>query len=713
MRCRQPAPNSLAFLTSTKDRYMLWFQFGPAAAGMLGGFALGVLTCILLARRRAGAVAPGLRVDERREDLATRLEAFKDIIDAAGIGTFFWDLKSDTVRWSGHHYTIFDWPVAAPDAPVSHAMFRDRLHPDDVAAVDAAIGDALRDGTGYQLRFRLCLPNARIRHVHGSGRVIFHKDGTPAGINGAVIDVSQAAEAQHATRQRELDFAAFAANLPDVVGRFDRERRCLSMSPRIEALTGYAPGYFVGKRFDEPGMEPLLARRWDAVLEDVVRNKRAREFDYGYTDQYGKERFFITRVFPSIDQDGNVDTVMTVSTDHTERERDARRVRADGVQLQEADVRKNAYLATLAHELRGPLAPISSAAQLIKFSRDRDVRSRAREVIERQVKQLAHLVDDLMEVGRISSGKLEIDHEPVVLQHVLTQAIESVQPAFRQKEQPLSWTAPEEPVWIKGDALRLIQVFGNLLTNASKYSPAQAPVSIRCHIDGQTATIDVCDQGIGLAAASIDDVFGLFTQVHATGIHAQGGLGIGLNLVKQLVGLHGGTVSAASEGLDKGSCFTVVLPRMDAPADAAPAAAEDTSTAGALHVLVVDDNVDGATTLALLLEALGHTSVLAFNGLDGVALAASEPIDMAFLDLGLPDISGIQVALRIRGSARGRRLPLIALTGLGRDEDRGMTSAARFDEHLTKPLDIADLLRLTRDVANRRDAAAGANTPAA
>jgi len=687
---------------------MLWFDFGSAAAGMLGGIAIGVLACVFWSGRRTNAPTPGVRADERREDLATRLEAYKDIIDSAGIGTFFWDIKSDTVRWSRHHYAIFDWSVDAPDAPVSHAMFRERLHPDDAATVDAAIKDALREGTGYALRFRIRLPDARVRHIHGSGRVIFHKDGTPAGINGAVVDISQAAEAQNATRQRELDFAAFAANLPDVVGRFDRERRCLSMSPRIEALTGYAPEYFVGKRFDEPGMEPLLARRWDAVLEDVVRNKRAREFDYGYTDQYGKERFFITRAFPSIDQEGNVDTVLTVSTDHTERERDAQRVRADGVQLQEADVRKNEYLATLAHELRGPLAPISSAAQLIKFSRDRDVRSRAREVIERQVKQLARLVDDLMEVGRISSGKLEIDKAPVLLQHVIAQAMESVQPLFRQKEQPLGCEVPEAPIWIEGDSLRLVQVFANLLTNASKYSPAHKPVSIRCRLDQQAAVVDVCDQGIGLSAASIDHVFDLFTQVHATGIHAQGGLGIGLNLVKKLVGLHGGEVSAASAGLDRGSCFTVALPRIEAHEGAAAPSATDAPTADALHVLVVDDNVDGATTLALLLEALGHTSVLAFNGLEGVALAASEPIDMAFLDLGLPDISGIQVALRIRGMPQRRKLSLVALTGLGRDQDRDMTTAAQFNEHLTKPLDIADLLRITRDVANRKRAAAAA-----
>lgn len=637
---------------------------------------------------------------ERRADMVTRLEENKHVIESAGIGTYFWDPQGDTVRWSPHHYTIFGWPQ---DMPVTHAMFRDRVHPDDLAAVDAAIDTAMRDGADYAIQFRLRFEDGSTRYVRGSGRVKLDDQGRPASVNGAVVDVTEAAQARSVSRQRELDLAAVALYLPDILARFDREGRCLFMSPRVESITGHPPEFYVGKRPLEFGISPNLAARWGAVIEDVVLNNYVREFDFTYADHHAVDHFFITRALPSLGPEGRVETVLTISSDHTEREHDARQVREDGASLQRADQRKNEYLATLAHELRGPLAPISSAAQLIRFSNDRVVRNKAREVIERQVKQLAELVDDLMEVGRISSGKLEIKREPVSVQHVIEQAVESTVPLLDKKNQQLHCVVPDMPLWLEGDAMRLIQVFSNLLTNASKYSPVQTAIGIEASADDTSVTIAVRDQGIGLSAESMASIFDLFVQVHATGVQAQGGLGIGLSLVRQLVELHGGQVSVSSPGVGKGSVFTVVLPRAQQEAQAALPSSLAAAPAS-LKVLVVDDNVDGATTLALLLETLGHTAVVAYNGLDAVRLAAQEPIDMAFLDLGLPDISGIQVALRIRGTPKGRKLPLIALTGLGRDEDRHLTRAAQFDEHVTKPLQIDELVRITREVAERRPA---------
>lgn len=650
----------------------------------------------------AGAPAPADDVPgERRGDMVTRLEEYKHVIESAGIGTYFWDPQGDTVRWSPHHYTIFGWPDGMP---VTHAMFRERVHPDDLPAVDAAIGAAMRDGADYAIQFRLCFEDGSTRYVRGSGRVKLDDQGRPASVNGAIVDVTEATKLRSVSRQRELDLAAVTLYLPDILARFDRQRRCLFMSPRVESITGRPPEFYIGKRPDEFGISPNLAARWGAVIEDVVLNNRVREFDFSYADHHENDHFFITRALPSLDSEGRVETVLTISSDHTEREHDARQVREDGASLQRADQRKNEYLATLAHELRGPLAPISSAAQLIRFSNDRVVRNKAREVIERQVRQLAELVDDLMEVGRISSGKLEIKREPVSVQHVIEQAVESAMPLLDKKNQQLHCVAPDLPLWLDGDAMRLIQVFSNLLTNASKYSPVQTAIGIEAGADETTVTITVRDEGIGLSAESMASIFDLFVQVHATGVQAQGGLGIGLSLVRQLVELHGGQVSVSSPGVGKGSIFTVVLPRAQQAALPAAPSSPVPAAPASLKVLVVDDNVDGATTLALLLETLGHTAVVAYNGLDAVRLAAQEPVDMAFLDLGLPDISGIQVALRIRGTPKGRKLPLIALTGLGRDEDRHLTKAAQFNEHVTKPLQIDELVRITREVAERRPA---------
>ena len=515
-------------------------------------------------------------------------------------------------------------------------------------------------------------------------------------IDGALDDLAR--------REREL--ATVAANLPDIISRFDPQHRCRFVSPRVEHLTGKPPAFFIGKTYEEFGLPPILAARWRAVLDDVLRNRHAREFDYHYVDQYGVEKFLITRAVPFFDAHGAIEAVFTISTDNTERERTARQLRANGVQLEQADLRKNEYLATLAHELRGPLAPISSAAQLIKLASERAVRERAREVIERQVAQLSGLVNDLMEVGRITSGKLDIALARVTLQQVLDQAIESTRPLLDAKQQPLTCALPDAPVWLDADAMRLTQVFGNLLTNASKYSPPGAAVSIAARVDGEAVAVRVCDEGVGLSDSAMRDIFGLFVQVHATGTQAQGGLGIGLNLVQKLVELHQGRVTVASEGPNRGSCFTVTLPVSAHQPAQEPLAPPAPVIQAPLTVLVVDDNVDGATTLALLLEALGHTAITAFNGFDAVARAADTPVDMAFVDLGLPDISGIQVALRIRGTPAGRKLPLIALTGLGRDDDRYMTEAAQFDEHVVKPLQMTDLVRITEAVATRRQAAA-------
>ncbi|MDQ2821436.1 MAG: ATP-binding protein [Pseudomonadota bacterium] len=669
---------------------MQWSKLAAPALWFLSGAAAHMAT------RLAPTPHPGrLRRHERGGDVASGLHVFEHITDSAGIGLFFWDMTTGTLTWSKHHYAIFGWD---PDLPATHAMFRARIHPNDLATVDEAVAVALASRDDYLVRFRLCMLDGSLRYVRGSGRATYGADGQPSAMNGAIVDITETTEAMYATRQRELDLATVAANLPDIIHRYDRQRRCLFVSPRIEALTGHPPAFFIGKTPDQLGLDPLLAAQWDAVLEDVIRHGCVREFDFSRLGLDGVERFYITRALPSFGVDGRVDTVLTISTDHTERERAARQLRLEGALLEKADLRKNEYLATLAHELRGPLAPIASAVQLLGLSDQPAVREKARLVIERQVAQLAGLVGDLMEVGRISSGKLDIKRAPVLLRTVIEQAVEATRPLLDARQQPLMVTLPDDAVWLDGDALRLTQAFSNLLTNASKYSPREAPVMVLARVVDQDAgkevEVDVVDRGIGLTKEAMTDIFDLFVQVNPTGVLAQGGLGIGLSLVRRLLELHGGKVTVASDGLHQGACFTVHLPLGQA---AVPAPTEPVAPAArpaGLHVLVVDDNTDGARTLAALLDAMGHRAATAFNGRDAVRMVAGQDFDLVFLDLGLPDMSGIQVALTIRGTPRGKRLPLIALTGLGREEDRYMTQAAQFTEHLVKPLAMPDLMRI-------------------
>jgi len=519
--------------------------------------------------------------------------------------------------------------------------------------------------------------------------------------SGAAAAAAAATEARLQTARRERELADIVEHLPDVIARFDLQCRHLFVSPCIERITGLPPAAFIGKSNEELGMDPLLCVRWRALFEDVVRNGAVREMEFSFFGPAGDEHFFVTRAIPQFDAVGQVESVMTIAADHTLREVAARKLRDSEQLLQQADARKNEYLATLAHELRGPLAPISTAVELMKRNERPDVWRKSQRVIERQVGQLVELVDDLMEVGRISSGKLVLRLARVALQPAIEHAIESVRPLLDASAQQLTIALPPAPLWLDADATRLTQIFTNLLTNASKYSAPGGRIDIAVSAADGAVAIVVSDDGVGLTATAMASIFDLFAQVHPQGEHARGGLGIGLSLVRHLVRLHQGEIEVASDGLGHGARFTVHLP-LAAPA-ATPAPVRDNtapaSAAAPQTVLVVDDNVDGAETLVTLLEALGHRARCVHSGEDAIAAAEAGGWDLLLLDLGLPGISGVQVALHVRGKPWGRDLKIVALTGLGAQHDRDLTRLAGFDMHLVKPVRIEDVLALVGDAA--------------
>jgi|GEM_PF-1979537 len=707
----------------------------PALAGALGlalGAAAGWRGHALHARRAAAAgLTANARVPDTNAvlgalDPLAQLDVFDHVVDSAGIGIYHWDMRTDRVLWSRHHRSMFG---IADGVPATLSSFRDRIHPDDLAAVDAAIAAAMADHADYVCEYRLCLPDGAIRYVRGSGRITYGEQGEPLRMSGAVIDISAATEARLATARRERELADVMDNLPDVISRFDLQRRHLFVSPCIERITGMPPSSFIGKTNEELGMDTVLCARFRALLEGVIRHGIVREFEFSYLNPRGEEQFFVTRAIPAFDAAGQVESVMTIATDITLREQAARQLRASEALLQQADLRKNEYLATLAHELRGPLAPIMSAVQLMKLSERHEVWQKSRQVIERQVGQLAELVDDLMEIGRISSGKIVLRLERTALQPAIEHAIESVRPLFDGAAQQLTVQLPADPVWLDADSIesvrplfdgaaqqltvqlpadpvwldadstRLTQIFTNLLTNAAKYSSAGGQIAVRAQLEGaqqDRIAITVSDDGIGLSGAAMATIFDMFAQVHAQGEQARGGLGIGLSLVRHLVDLHQGDVAVASAGIGQGARFTVRLPLAAAPSQAsapALAAAPDAVTAPR-RVLVVDDNVDGAQTLVELLQALGHAADCVHTGQAAIAAAEAQPYDLVLLDLGLPDISGVQVALHLRGKPWGRKLRLVALTGLGQQQDRDLTRVAGFNLHLVKPVRIESLLEL-------------------
>ena len=492
----------------------------------------------------------------------------------------------------------------------------------------------------------------------------------------------------------EKELAAMIAWLPGIIGRFDMNYCYLFISPQIEELSGKPPQFYVGKSHEELESDHILKIRWRAAFDFVSRTKLAKEIDHKWIDQYKNEKHYVTRIVPLITADDYVAGIITISTDVSDRERRTISLQTEGRNLKRADDRKNEYLATLAHELRGPLAPISSAVQLMKLSKSPAMILKAREIIERQVYQMAGLIDDLMEIGRISTGKLNVNMTEISVDSLMRNVIEATQPVFKAKNQILKVIEIPPNLRVMGDQVRLTQLLTNLLVNSSKYSPQNSEICLEAIKVDDNIDFRVKDEGIGLAEESISDIFEMFSQVHSTGKNARGGLGIGLALAQQVAILHGGIISAQSPGLNKGSTFTFTMPLFNGPMKNEEQEEIYEINKISMNILVVDDNQDGANTLSDMIRELGHTVTTAYDGSNAIILLENENFDLAFLDLGLPDKSGVEVALTLSKKVLSDKVRLIALTGLSRQEDKFVTKAAGFEEHLIKPIKFNDLIRL-------------------
>jgi signal transduction histidine kinase len=371
-------------------------------------------------------------------------------------------------------------------------------------------------------------------------------------------------------------------------------------------------------------------------------------------------------------------------------------------ELREADKRKDEFLATLAHELRNPLAPIRNALAILKMPvADQAVVERSRAMMERQVQHLVRLVDDLLDVSRVMRGRIELRKERLDLATVIGHAVETAQPVIQAQGHELTVTIPPSPIAVEADPVRLAQVVGNLLTNAAKYTPRQGHIRLAAESDGEWAVVRVSDTGIGLEPEMQARVFDLFVQVDNSVARSQGGLGIGLTLARSLVEMHGGHISARSAGVGKGSEFTVRLPLARERAGDVPApGAKDPRPSPAVplrRILVVDDNVDAAETLAMLLRLGGHSVEVAHDGATATGMAKASRPDLAFLDLGMPIMDGYELARRLRADKDLAGMRLVALTGWGQDEDRRRSAEAGFDLHVVKPVEPAMLEKVLAD----------------
>jgi signal transduction histidine kinase/ActR/RegA family two-component response regulator len=355
--------------------------------------------------------------------------------------------------------------------------------------------------------------------------------------------------------------------------------------------------------------------------------------------------------------------------------------------------RKDEFLAMLAHELRNPLAPIATGARLLQTAAgDPERVARTSAVIARQAEHMAKLVDDLLDVSRVTRGLITLDKRAVNFNEVVAAAADQARPLVQQKGHELAIDLPAAPLWVEGDAARLVQVVSNLLHNAAKYTPERGRIAVTLQPSGDGLRLAVADNGIGISTDLMPEIFDLFTQGSRSSDRSQGGLGLGLALVRNLVELHGGRVFAYSEGADRGSTFSVELPRIEAPEQPPKVASRgDPCAGGPRRVLVVDDNVDAAQTLASLLEIDGHEVHVTYDASSALRIASRLAPDVFVLDIGLPDLDGNELARRLRASPAGRRAMLIALTGYGQPADREASREAGFDHHLVKPVDPARL----------------------
>lgn len=625
--------------------------------------------------RAALAAQQALAESEERLRLAT---------EAAEIA--FWDVnvQDGSMIWQPQLRTMFG---ITTDEALSLDDFFAGLHPDDRAAVAIAFAAACDPQRRelYNIEYRAVgRDDGKVRWVAAKGRGLFDAAGRCVRANGTAMDITS-----RKTAELAMEMALEASR----TGTFhwDIQNNQLSWDAALDRLFGLRSGEVVRS------LDQFIALVHPDDRAEVIRRcGRCRdagddfemEFRVVYPD--GSVHWLYDRGRTFLDPTGRAKTMTGACVDISDfvRAREALRL---------ADRQKDDFLATLAHELRNPLAPLRTGLHLLQnFSGLPAQEVQVLGIMQRQLDHMVHLVDDLLDIARIRQGKILLRQESLSLQGVLGQALESMQPLFDAKGQVVVWEGIDPALHVTGDPTRLVQVVGNLLNNAAKYTPRGGRVTLR----GGEATqpdmllIEVEDTGIGIPPDMLDHVFDRFAQVRQHLDRAEGGLGIGLSVVKGLVEMHGGRVAAESAGPGAGSLFRLWLPRADAPKPADPVPPSHPDAVDRRRVLVVDDNRDAAETMAMVLGMSGHDVFLAHDGQTAVEMVARHDPAVVFLDIGMPGMNGYETAALLRALPGAQARMLVALTGWGSEADQARSLAAGFDLHLTKPVNIDEVQRV-------------------
>jgi PAS domain S-box-containing protein len=506
-------------------------------------------------------------------------------------------------------------------------------------------------------------------------------------------DITERKRAEQELRQQREWFEVTLSSIGDAVITTDIEGKVTFLNPMAEMMTGWKTAETSGQPLDrvfniisedtrKPAKNPV-----DKVLRDGIVVGLANHT--ALIGQDGTERSIEDSAAPIRDATGMICGAVMVFHDVTQRRRAEKA-------LKEADQKKDQFLAILAHELRNPLVPIRNGLQILNLAGDdRSVAENARSIMDQALNQLVRLVDDLLDVSRITTGKLKLRKERVELAAVVRSAVESTRPLIDEQGHHLSVRLPPTPVLLDADPTRLAQVFSNLLNNAAKYSEPGGHILLSSESEGDEVIVRVTDRGIGISADHLPRIFQLFAQVETASDKSQGGLGIGLSLVRGLVEMHGGTIEARSGGPGRGSELIVRLPQAK-PDPLSNSQAEElnsqkTSPMPKYRILVVDDNRLSVQSTAMALRLMGHDLATACDGVEGIELARTFRPDVILMDIGLPEMNGHETARRIRQQPGGKDIIMIAVTGYGQEEDRQRSLGAGFDHHLVKPLNFAEL----------------------
>jgi PAS domain S-box-containing protein len=684
-------------------------------------------------------------ITERRrieEAVRENEERLRLALDAGQIGVWDWDVETNKLRWTKRIYEIHG---VAPDKFTGDlADFRCLIHPDDADRVTSAIQGALA-GADYNIEFRIVRPSGETRWLFTSGRVLHDENGKPLRMLGATIDTTDRKRAEEVLRFLSEASTAMAAVLDEKTAMQSLVRLAVPFFAdycTVELANELRQFECVALAHVDSNQEQLLreltcAKEPQWATDRVVQSGRTehQEFlppDAPYWTANDERRRTLKELAPQsvvaapLLSRGNVIGVLSLYFSSSSRRRylksdvsiaeEIARRAAIAVEnarlyqsLKEADRQKDDFLAMLAHELRNPLAAIEYAAALMRMSAEQG--PKATEIIERQVRHLAHLIDDLLDVSRITRDQIQLQREPIDAALLVRRAVDTAIPSLEKRSHRLALEVAAGPLPIFADPTRIEQILGNLLTNAAKYTPDGGEISVRTYAKDEQLIVKVKDSGVGIPPEMLSRVFELFTQVNPTLDRSQGGLGIGLTVVRRLAEMHGGSISATSEGLGKGSEFTLRLPLLNGELAQAVSNGVSANIPHGLRVLIVEDNRDTASSLSSLLRSAGCETQVVNDGPAAVHTAIRFSPSVVLLDIGLPGLDGFAIAQEMRNRPELCRATLIAISGYSQPQDRARAKAVGFDHHLIKPVKFECVLDLLAQCAAHHDVARNGEKP--